>query len=133
MIGAVVSLSILLGIHAAEVPPPACPPAAVTEGPGVVDPFHVPAATATKLNADALSSYRLGHWDDARAKYRDAEAADPAFLAPALNIACSFVRQERFPEAITEVRRLLDQAFLPWSEEIASAADLGALKVLPGG
>jgi hypothetical protein len=128
------ALSLVLGIHALAVDgSPTCPAAAVTAGSGIVDPFHVPAAAATKLNADALSSYRQGRWDDARSKYRAAEAADPEFLAPALNIACSFVRQERFPEAMAEVRRLLDRAFLPWSDEIASAADLGALKVPPEG
>jgi hypothetical protein len=95
----------------------------------VVDPFHAPSDQAKRLNADALGAYRLGRWDEARAGYRAAEAADPAFLAPALNIACSFVRQERLDEALTEVRRLLARAFLPWSDEILTAADLGALKV----
>jgi hypothetical protein len=106
-----------------------CLPGAPLPGPGVVDPFHVPAAAATQLNADAKVLYRQGLWDDARTKYRAAEAADPDFLAPALNIACSFVRQERFADAVAEVLRLLDKAYTPWSDEIVSAADLGALKV----
>ncbi len=120
---------------AAAVPPAAtvCLPAAPVVGLGVVDPFHVPPPAATQLNADGKVLYRQGRWDEARAKYRAAEAADPDFLAPALNVACSFVRQERFGEAIAEVLRLLDRAFLPWSEEVLSAADLGALKVRPEG
>jgi hypothetical protein len=81
------------------------------------------------LNADALTFYRQGRWDDARAKYRAALAADPDFLAPAMNIACSYVRQEHFAEAMTEVRSLLTRAFAPWNDEILTAADLGALKV----
>jgi tetratricopeptide (TPR) repeat protein len=99
------------------------------EGPGVVDPFHVPSDAAKQLNADALAFYRQGRWDDARSKYRAALAADPDFLAPAMNLACSFVRQERFPEAMAEVRRLLARAFTPWNDEVLTAADLGALKV----
>jgi hypothetical protein len=100
-------------------------------GAGVVDPFRPPAPEATQLNADAKVVYRQGKWDDARAKYRAAEAADPEFLAPRLNIACSFVRQERFDEAVAEVRGLLDRAYMPWSREVLEAADLGALKVQP--
>ena len=63
-------------------------------GPGVVDPFHVPSDAAKQLNADALAFYRQGRWDEARAKYQAALAADPDFLAPAMNIACSFVRRQ---------------------------------------
>jgi len=107
----------------------ACPASEVMPGPGVADPFHLPTDAAKQLNADALAFYRQGKWDEARQKYRAAEAADPQFLAPALNVACSFVRQERFTEAVAEVKRLLDRAYLPWSDELATAADLGALKV----
>ena len=114
---------------------PACLPvpaaAGTAPGPGAVDPFRPPAPEATALNAAAKSLYRQGQWAEARAKYHAAELADPDFLAPALNIACSFVRQERFDEATHEVIRLLDRAFVPWSREILVAADLGALKVQP--
>ncbi len=109
----------------------ACPPATPAAGPGSVDPFRAPAPEATALNAAALTLYRQGHWDEARAKYRAAEQADGEFLAPALNVACSFVRQERFDEATAEVLRLLDRAYIPWSREVLTAADLGALKVQP--
>ena len=112
---------------------PACPAAQVMPGPGVADPFHLPSAAAKQLNADALAFYRQGKWEEARQKYRAAEAADPEFLAPALNVACSYVRQERFAEAVSEVKRLLDAAYLPWSDELATAADLGALKIRPEG
>lgn len=111
----------------------ACPATEVMPGPGVADPFHVPTDAAKRLNADALAFYRQGKWDEARQKYRAAEAIDPQFLAPALNVACSYVRQERFAEAVAEVKRLLDTAYLPWSDELATAADLGALKVRPEG
>jgi hypothetical protein len=110
---------------------PACPPATPAVGPGSVDPFRAPAPEATALNAAALTLYRQGHWDEARAKYRAAEQADGEFLAPALNVACSFVRQERFGEATAEVLRLLDRAYIPWSREVLTAADLGALKAQP--
>jgi hypothetical protein len=109
----------------------ACLPAPAGPGVGVADPFRPPAAEATQLNADAKVVYRQGKWDDARAKYRAALEADPDFLAPRLNIACSFVRQERFDEAVAEVRGLLDRAYMPWSREVLEAADLGALKVQP--
>jgi hypothetical protein len=109
----------------------ACFPATPSAGPGVADPFRLPARAATQLNADGKVLYREGRWDDARAKYRAAEAADPEFLAPALNVACSFVRQERFAEATAEVKRILERAYVPWNAEVLSAADLGALKVRP--
>jgi hypothetical protein len=108
---------------------PACPASAPVAGPGVVDPFHVPPPAAAQLNADGKALYRQGRWDEARQKYRAATALDPDFLAPVLNIACSFVRQERFADALSEVVGLVDRSYLPWSEEVLSAADLGALKI----
>jgi hypothetical protein len=108
-----------------------CAPRKPTAGQGVVDPFRAPDSQATELNAAAKILYRQGKWEEARREYRAAEAADPTFLAPRLNVACSFVRQDRFGEAVTEVRALLDRAFVPWSREVREAADLGALKVQP--
>lgn len=119
-----IALAALLG---AACLPPAPAPGVV----GQADPFRPPAAEATQLNADAKLVYRQGKWEDARAKYRAALEADPDFLAPRLNLACSFVRQERFDEAVSEVRALLDRAYMPWSREVLEAADLGALKVQP--
>jgi hypothetical protein len=98
---------------------------------GSLDPFRAPAPKAAELNAAAKIPYRLGKWDDARAQYRAAEAADPEFLAPRLNVACSFVRQERFAEATAEVVALLHRAYVPWAREILDATDLGALEVRP--
>ena len=108
-----------------------CLPPKPTAGAGVVDPFRAPDPQATELNAAAKVLYRQGKWEEARTEYRAAEAADPTFLAPRLNVACSFVRQERFGEAVTEVRALIDRAYVPWSREVLEAADLGALKVQP--
>ncbi len=126
--GAAVALAALV---AASAPPPVCLPSPPRPGLGVADPFRPPTPEATALNADGKVVYRQGKWDDARAKYRAAEEADPDFLAPRLNVACSFVRQERFDDAVGEVRALLDRAYMPWSREILEAADLGALKVQP--
>jgi hypothetical protein len=102
-----------------------------SSGPGTLEPFQPPATQAAELNAAAKIPYRQGKWDEARAQYRAALAVDPDFLAPKLNVACSFVRQERFTEATTEVLGLLDRAYVPWAREILDAADLGALKVRP--
>ena len=91
--------------------------------------FVRPRRRRRELNAEGKTFYRQGKWDDARAKYRAAEAADAEFLAPRLNVACSFVRQERFAEATAEVKTLIDRAYVPWAREVLEAADLGALKV----
>jgi hypothetical protein len=110
-----------------------CASDASATGPGSLDPFRPPAPKALELNAAGLAPYRQGKWDDARAQYRAALAADPEFLAPRLNIASSFVRQERFAEATAEVVALLDLAYVPWAREIRESADLGALKPRPEG
>ncbi|HVV16264.1 MAG TPA: hypothetical protein VHH90_03600 [Polyangia bacterium] len=128
MIETVVALAALV---AAPAPPPVCLPSPPRPGLGSADLFRPPTPEATALNADGKVVYRQGKWDDARAKYRAAEEADPDFLAPRLNVACSFVRQERFDDAVAEVRALLDRAYMPWSREVLEAADLGALKVQP--
>jgi hypothetical protein len=123
-------LAILLGLDPGGASGACLPPTPV-RGSGVADPFRAPDPRATERNAAAKILYRQGKWDEARAQYRAAELADPTFLAPRLNVACSFVRQERFGEAVTEVRALLDRAYVPWSREVLEAADLGALKVQP--
>jgi hypothetical protein len=112
-------------------PAATCLPAAPQPGAGTGDPFRPPAPRATALNAAGKTLYRLGRWEEARAQYRAAEAADASFLAPRLNVACSFVRQERFAEAAAEVGALLDLAYVPWAREVLEAADLGALQVQP--
>jgi hypothetical protein len=125
------TLFVVGGAAARAEPTPACLPEPAAPGLGTVDPFHVPAATATELNTAAKVLYRQGKWEEARGQYRAALAADPDFLAPRLNIACSFVRQERFTEATAEARALLEQAYVPWAREVLEAADMGALKVRP--
>jgi hypothetical protein len=128
MIG--LALAFVLGLDPGR-PSTGCLSQKPTAGAGVADPFRAPDARATELNAAAKVLYRQGKWEEARREYRAAEAADPTFLAPRLNVACSFVRQERFAEAVTEVRALIDRAYVPWSRELLEAADLGALKVQP--
>jgi len=129
MIGLAVTAALLL----ADAGPTGalCLPAAPQPGPGVTDPFRPPEPKATALNSAGKTLYRQEKWEAARAQYRAAEAADETFLAPRLNVACSFVRQERFKEATDEVRALLDKAYVPWAREVLEAADLGALKVQP--
>lgn len=100
-------------------------------GLGSVDPFRPPVAAAAEANAAGKTAYRQGKWEEARAHYRAALAADPDFLAPRLNIACSFVRQDRFADAIAEARALIERAYVPWAREVLEAADLGALKPRP--
>src|SRR5262245_55504938 len=125
--------ALLAAVIAATPAPPvaSCLPAAPLPGLGSGDPFRAPDPKATELNSAGKSYYREGKWEEARVVYRAAEAADPAFLAPRLNVACSFVRQERFAEATTEVEALLARAYVPWAREVLEAADLGALKPRP--
>lgn len=110
---------------------PACFSREPSDGPGALNPFRPPDPRATALNAEAKIFYRSGQWDEARRLYRQALAADPEFLAPRLNIACSLVRQERFAEAATEAAGLIDAAYVPWAREVGEATDMGALKAQP--
>ena len=98
MISSAISSALVLALEPAAAVQGCLPPKPVP-GPGVADPFRAPDPQATELNAAAKVLYRQGRWDEARTEYRAAVAADPTFLAPRLNIACSFVRQERFAEA----------------------------------
>jgi len=123
-------IPLLVGLLAAA-PASSCPAVAPVPGLGAIDPFRPPEPKATELNAAAKVLYRTGKWEEARAQYRAAIAADPEFLAPRLNIACAFVRQDRFPEATAEVRALIQTAYVPWAREVLEAADIGALKVQP--
>jgi hypothetical protein len=83
------------------------------------------------LNNEGKALYRQGRFDEARAKYLAALQADPEFLAPRLNVACSFARQERFAEAAAEAATLVRRALVPWAREVAEAADLAALDTRP--
>jgi hypothetical protein len=102
-----------------------------SETAGVADPFHQARAAASVANEKASLLYRQQKWEEAKALYREALREDPSFLAPRLNLACAFVRQERWADAAKEVVGLLHEAYVPWSREIAEAADLGALRDRP--
>jgi hypothetical protein len=124
--------ALVVAAPGAPAPPAAtCLPSTPPPGLGAVDPFRAPDPKATELNTAGKTYYRDGKWEEARIEYRAAEAADPTFLAPRLNIACSFVRQERFAEATAEVEALLARAYVPWAREVLEAFDLGALKPRP--
>jgi hypothetical protein len=101
------------------------------DGVGTPNPFPARDPEAAAQNAAGTKLYRDGKWEEARTAYRAATSIDPEFLAPRLNIACSYVRQERFREATAEVLALVDHAYVPWAREVLEAADLGALKVRP--
>src|SRR4051812_34588066 len=126
-----IAAPLLAALVAAAPPVSGCLPTAPLAGLGAVDPFRPPDPRATELNSAGKTYYRDGKWEEARIEYRAAEAADPTFLAPRLNIACSFVRQERFAEATAEVETLLARAYVPWAREVLEAFDLGALKPRP--
>lgn len=90
-----------------------------------------PRDAAVAANAEGKVLYRQGRYEEARQRYRAALSADPTFLAPALNVACSFVRQERYAEAVADAAALIRTAYVPWAREVDEAADLSALKVRP--
>jgi hypothetical protein len=105
-----------------------CPTLAPAPGAAVV---HTPAAAAMTLNNEGKALYRQDRWREAREKYLAALAADPEFLAPALNAACAQARQDRFAEAAEEAAALVRRAFVPWGREVLEAADLAGLHVRP--
>jgi hypothetical protein len=108
---------------------PALAPAAGAEGATSV--VHVTAPAAITLNNEGKALYRQDRWREARDKYRAALAADPEFLAPALNAACAQARLDRFAEAAEEAAALVRRAFVPWGREVLEAADLAGLHVRP--
>jgi hypothetical protein len=89
------------------------------------------ASAAMDLNREGKALYRDGHFSEARAKYGQALLADPDFLAPWLNRACAFAREENFEQASKEATALIRQAYVPWGREVMEAADLGALQIRP--
>jgi hypothetical protein len=128
MTGAVLLLLAAAGESLAPAMPCRCPCAAPTSD---EHPFRRPSATAFDLNRAGRELYRTRRWEEARAQYRAALQADPAFLAPHLNIACSFAQEERFGEAVAEAARLAERQFVPWSRQIREAADLAPLHGRP--
>jgi hypothetical protein len=110
----------------------ACPaPAPVSGAAGQAAVARAPAAAVVSLNGEGKALYRQGRWDEARSKYRAALAADPDLQGAALNVACSYARQERFAEAAREASSLVERAFVPWGREVLEATDLAALHVRP--
>lgn len=89
----------------------------------------LPSPAAFALNRAGRDLYRQRRWDDARRSYQAALAEDPGFLAPRLNMACSYAQQERFAEAVAEASALAAQGFVPWAREIEEATDLAPLRV----
>jgi hypothetical protein len=89
------------------------------------------APAAMDLNREGKAFYRDGHFAEARAKYSQAQLADPDFLAPWLNRACAFAREENFDQATQEATALIRRAYVPWGREVMEAADLGALQIRP--
>jgi hypothetical protein len=94
-------------------------------------PFRRPSQAAFDLNRKGREHYRARRWEEARASYQQALLADPAFLAPRLNIACAHVQQERFAEVVAEASELARAGFMPWSRQIREAADLAPLHARP--
>jgi hypothetical protein len=90
-----------------------------------------PAQAAMDLNREGKALYREGHFAEARAKYEQALLADPEFLAPSLNRACAFAREEKFLPAAQEATALIRRAYVPWGKDVMEAADLGALQIRP--
>jgi hypothetical protein len=110
----------------------ACPTATPgPSGPGQPAVAPVPAQVAMDLNREGKAQYREGHFAEARAKYQSAQLAEPGFLAPWLNRACAFAREEKFDDATREASALIRFAYVPGAREVMEAADLGALQIRP--
>ena len=109
-----------------------CPATSPAPGqPGRPAVAKLPAAEAMRLNGEGKQLYRQEQWARAREKYLAALAADADLLGASLNVACSFSRQGRYQEAADEAAKLIGRAFVPWSREVAEAADLGILQNHP--
>jgi hypothetical protein len=98
---------------------------------GSLDPFAPPRTEAYARNRHGRELYQQQRFEEARAEYRAALDADPAFVAPLLNVACSYARQGRFAEAVREAVPLAERGYVPWAREILEAADLAPLHAAP--
>jgi len=109
-----------------------CPsPVPESHGQGQASIGVPPTQVAMDLNREGKALYRQGRFAEARAKYDRAHQADPDFLAPWLNRACAFAREENFEQATQEAMALIRRAYVPWAREVMEAADLGALQIRP--
>ena len=110
----------------------ACPAAAPdADAPGQTQVVHLPPQQAMDLNREGKIFYREGRFAEARAKYEQARRVDPDFLAPWLNLACAYAREDRFAEATEQAVALIRHAYVPGAREVMEAADLGALQIRP--
>lgn len=125
------TVTLTAGARMARAAVQACPIAPPRQGEGLVEVAPVPSPRAQELNREGKAFYREGRWEEARARYRAALAADPGFLAAALNLACAHAREERHGEAAREAAALIRQAFVPWGREVMEAADLAVLHARP--
>jgi hypothetical protein len=112
-------------------PCPCAGPAAPAGSPPGEALVHTPSAQAFALNRAGRELYRQRRWDEARARYAEALAADPLFLGPRLNVATAHAQQGNFAEAVREASALVDRAFVPWGREVREAADLAPLHGRP--
>jgi hypothetical protein len=110
----------------------ACPAAAPdVNGLGQTQVVHLPPQQAMDVNRQGKVLYRDGRFAEARAKYELARKTDPDFVAPWLNLACAYAREDRFAEATAEAVALVHHAYVPGAREVMEAADLGALQIRP--
>jgi len=108
---------------------PAAQPDSDSLGPAQV--AHLPPQEAMNLNREGKALYRDGHFAESRAKYQRAKELDLDFLAPWLNLACAYAREDRFAEATEQAVTLIRHAYVPGAREVMEAADLGALQIRP--
>jgi len=110
----------------------ACPAAKPdANSPGSAQVAHLPPQEAMNLNREGKGLYRDGRFAEARAKYQRAKELDPDFLAPWLNLACTYAREDRFAEATEQAVALIRHAYVPGAREVMEAADLGVLQIRP--
>jgi hypothetical protein len=108
----------------------ACPAAAPdANGPGQAQVAHLPPQEAMDINREGKILYRDGRFAEARAKYELARKVDSDFLAPWLNLACAYAREDHFAEATEQAVALIRRAYVPGAREVMEAADLGALQI----
>lgn len=90
-------------------------------------PVPTPSPSAVRLNQEAAQLYKQRRYDEAARLYRAADAEDPSFLAPRLNLVGLLVRQDKWDDAEALLRGLLRDGFVPWHQQAREATDLAAL------
>lgn len=127
-----IPLAVGLLLGAALTGDPICP-CPCPRPPGAADVALLPAprSTAYDLNRQGRDLYRQRRWEEARARYRAALAADPGFLGPRLNLACALAQEGRHAEAVQAAAELVQLAYVPWAREVREARDLAPLHDRP--